>query len=123
MKYKSSEEGKVVQRQTHSKKILLGLDDFKEKGHLLQIVTIPPRDLSIKERFHYHNVQTEVYYVLEGVAEVFLNEEKFDAKPGDAFILEPGEKHHIMNRSEQDFKIAVFKINLPEDSDDTVYVE
>lgn len=123
MKYVKEKDGIIVKKQTYSKKIMLGLNDIPSKGHLLQILTIPPRDFSIKERFHFHNKQTEVYYVLEGEAEVFLNSEKFDATPGDVFVVEPGDKHHIMNRSKEDFKFVVFKIDLPESDEDTFFID
>lgn len=34
----------------------------------------------------------------------------------------PGDKHNLWNRSEKDFKLAVFKTDLPE-SDDTNWEE
>lgn len=99
---------------------MFSLSDFVEKGHLLQIVTIPPQT---KQRLHVHRLQTEVYYILEGKTSVFINDNEFLAHPGDAFIASPGDKHQLWNKSDKPFRLVVFKINMPEDSDDTEWLE
>ena len=52
-----------IVKKDYSKRIILSLADFKEKGHLLQTVTIPA---NTKQRKHFHHKQTEVFYILEG---------------------------------------------------------
>ena len=114
MKYKPKGEGKIVQKKDYSKRIIFSTKDFKEKGHFLQVVTIPAKT---KQRLHFHKKQTEVYYVLEGEALLDMKEKEFLAKPGDAFICGPGDKHRVWNKSDKDFKLVVFKINLPKKYD------
>src|SRR5689334_667660 len=120
MKYKSASEGSFLQKKDYAKKILFSLNDFQQKGHQLQIVTIPPHT---KQRMHSHNKQTEVFYILEGYCIITINNQDFDAKVGDSFICEPGDTHNLWNKSAAEFKLVVFKINLPENSDDTNWVE
>jgi len=62
MKYASTQQGNEIIKKDYRKKIIFSLADFQEKGHLLQVVTIPPQT---KQRLHSHNKQTEVFYILE----------------------------------------------------------
>lgn len=120
MKYKSVNEGKEIIKKDYRKRIIFSPGDFEQKGHLLQVVTIPPHT---KQRLHSHNVQTEIYLILEGETIVTINGKDYQAKPGDAFITSPGDVHNLWNKTNKDFKLAVFKINMPEDSNDTDWQE
>ena len=115
MKYKSSTEGQEILKKDYSKKIIFSLEDFDEKGHLLQVVTIPP---NTRQRMHSHQVQTEVFYILEGEATITINAVGYLARPGDAFICSPGDIHNLWNKTQEDFRLVVFKINLPEEGED-----
>lgn len=119
MKYKSSQEGSFDHKPDYSKKIILSLVDFDNDGHLLQEVIIPP---NTKQRKHKHFIQTEVFYILEGRCEIYINDKKYDASAGDAFVCEPGDEHWLWNKSDKEFKLIVFKINKPDD-DDTEWLE
>lgn len=120
MKVKLHDQGEGITKKDYSKKIIFPLADFIEKGHLLQIVTIPPRT---KQREHYHHKQTEVWYILEGETSIFLNGKEYVSHSGDAFIASPGEKHYMWNKTDKDFKVLVFKINMPETDEDTVWLD
>lgn len=119
MKYKPSGSGKKVDEKDYSKRIIFSAEDFEEEGHLLQVVTVPPRT---RQRLHAHREQTEVFYVLEGEGLIYINGEEFLARPGDAFICSPGDEHSLWNQSDEDFKVVVFKINKPEE-DDTAWID
>ena len=120
MKYRSSSEGKEIVKEDYRKKIIFSLDDFDEKGHLLQVVTIPPHT---RQRMHSHKKQTEVFYILEGEATITINGVDYLAKPGDAFICSPGDVHNVWNKTDKDFRLIVFKINLPEEGEDSHWQE
>lgn len=120
MKYRASTEGKEVVKQDYRKKIIFSLDDFDEKGHLLQVVTIPPHT---RQRVHVHEKQTEVFYILEGEATITVNGVDYPAQPGDAFICSPGDAHNLWNKTGNEFKLVVFKINLPEGEEDSQWQE
>ena len=119
MKYKPDGLGQIIDEKDYSKRIIFSTEDFVEEGHLLQVVTIPPRT---KQRLHAHREQTEVFYVLEGEGLIYINEEEFLARPGDAFICSPGDEHSLWNQSDDDFRVIVFKISKPEE-DDTDWVD
>lgn len=120
MKYIKKGEGRNVVCKDYSKKIILDLNDFKEKGHLLQIVTIPPKT---RQRLHLHKIQTEVFYILSGECIININNTNYLAKQGDVFICEPNDIHNLWNKTDESFKLVVFKINLPEKDHDSFWQE
>jgi len=119
MKYKPWNSGETIREKDYSKRVIFSSDDFREPGHLLQVVTIPPRT---RQRLHFHREQTEVFYIVEGEAAISINERDYQARPDDAFICSPGDRHSLWNQSDEGFKVLVFKINKPEE-DDTDWLE
>lgn len=119
MKYKKARDVKKVVKKDYSKKVYFGLEDFDEKGHIFQTVTIPPKT---QQREHWHDKQTELFFILEGECHIFINGKDYLAKKGDAFICSPGDKHNLWNKTDKPFKLAVFKLSVP-DYDDTHWVE
>lgn len=115
MKYLKLGSSKLIKKEDYLKEIIFDQTDLPGEGHLLQVVTIPPKT---KQRQHYHDTQTEVFYILKGECSIFINGQEFIVKPGDAFVCSPGDKHYLWNKTGKDFKLAVFKIGLPK-SDDT----
>lgn len=120
MKHKRHNEGEIITKKDYFKKIIFSLEDFSNTGHLLQVVTILPQT---KLRAHKHAQQTEVHYVLEGEAVFTFNGQALLAQPGDAFITPPGDIHKVWNKTDKNFKLIVFKINVPSDTDDTEWME
>ncbi len=108
-----------IVKQDYKKQIIFDKKEFKQDGHLLQIVVIPP---NTKQRVHAHNIQTEVFYILEGECTITINNVDYQAKPGNAFICSPGDNHNLWNKTDKEFKLLVFKIDLP-DSEDTNWQE
>ena len=118
MRYRPAGSGETVEEEDYTKTIIFSADDLENEGHLLQVVTVPPRT---RQRLHFHREQTEVFYVLQGQAVIELAGEEFLARPGDGFICCPGDHHSLWNRSDEDFRLLVFKISFPEE-DDTVWM-
>jgi mannose-6-phosphate isomerase-like protein (cupin superfamily) len=47
---------------------------------------------------------------------MMINDIEYQVKDGDAFRVEPGEKHNILNNTKNDYKIIFIKNpSLPED--------
>jgi mannose-6-phosphate isomerase-like protein (cupin superfamily) len=46
---------------------------------------------------HYHPVSEEIYFILEGTATMFLGEQSFLVRPGDAIAIPPGIVHRLDN--------------------------
>lgn len=120
MKIKKASEGTLIQKSDYSKKIIFDYDDFVQKGHLLQVVTI---FANTTLRAHYHNLQTEIWYVLEGEVYFYFDNVEYFVQKGDTMIGKPKEVHHLVNKSDKDCLLLVFKIDKPKDGDDTVWLE
>ncbi|MFX1293784.1 MAG: cupin domain-containing protein [Promethearchaeota archaeon] len=65
---------------------------------------------------HYHEKVEETFYFVEGSGIMVVNNEKFEAKQGDAFLVESTEKHEIENPTNKPLKVIFIKTPyLPED--------
>jgi quercetin dioxygenase-like cupin family protein len=117
MKHQPPGAGRTFRAEDYEKLVIFPPGAFTEPGHELEVVIVPPHTTM---RSHYHRERTEVLFVLHGESEVFIGEKRHPSGPGDAFICEPGESHYVRNMSDQDFRILVFKIDLPSE-DDTVW--
>lgn len=58
---------------------------------------------------HYHTTCEEIFYILEGQIEIYINNERVDVKPGDMVQCSPGDTHYLINRSDSDFKALFVK--------------
>ena len=57
---------------------------------------------------HYHRRTAEVYYILEGVGKIELNDEWFPITPGTVIQIDPGTFHRVV--SEQGITTIVMAI-------------
>ena len=65
---------------------------------------------------HYHKEVEETFYILEGKTKLFIDDAEYLAGAGDAFRLEPGEKHDILNDSQSPVRAIFIKCPYkPED--------
>ena len=65
---------------------------------------------------HGHVESEETFYVVQGSGTMIVNDHEHDAVAGDAFLVEPHEKHDIHNTGEVDLKIVFIKHPyLPDD--------
>ena len=65
---------------------------------------------------HYHKEVEETFYLLEGKARLLVDGTEYSGGVGDAFRLEPGEKHNIINDSQSAVQAVFIKCPYkPED--------
>jgi len=65
---------------------------------------------------HYHNEVEETFYFAQGRGKVYINEVEHQAELGDAFRIEPKERHDILNDTDEPIKMVFIKSPyLPED--------
>ncbi len=90
------------------KHLLADENTLKQSGCLAQLVSVAPEDTVAP---HHHKAQTEFYYVLKGEATLTFNGKRYKARPGDAFVCEPGDVHGIVNNGSKgdEFLFMVFK--------------
>ena len=112
VKTAKDEDKNWLERQGYSKKILFNEVELKSKGHFIQIVK---NEAHTEIKPHYHQQTIETYYVLKGKAILFCGDKRFRARQGDALLCEPGEVHGVVNDTDEEFLLLVFKINAKDD--------
>jgi len=94
---------RLIWRETGSNDLCIGLGSL-DPGKILDL--------------HHHPEDAEFYYVLEGEAEVTVDEELIDATPGTAIYIPAAAKHKIVNDGDEKF---VFLYGLNSDTRRYVY--
>ncbi|RLF88678.1 cupin domain-containing protein [Thermococci archaeon] len=107
--------GNFVDRGTY-RKCPLFEDDLPEKS-FAQIVEIKPGQIVGK---HYHKIQYEIFYVIEGKAELGIGKSTYEATPGDIFLVKPKTVHWVSNNKKEPFRLFVVKLNY--EGEDTVWL-
>jgi quercetin dioxygenase-like cupin family protein len=65
---------------------------------------------------HYHTEVEETFYVLEGEATLYVDNEPHHFRAGDAARLEAPERHRLINNGQQSLKMVFIKCPyLPQD--------
>ena len=71
---------------------------------------------------HYHPQTEEIYYILRGVGQMRLEDERREVGPGDAIAIPPGARHQIVNLGEETLVFLCCCAPAYEDAD-TVLLE
>jgi mannose-6-phosphate isomerase-like protein (cupin superfamily) len=58
-------------------------------------------------REHYHHQMEEVYYLLQGQAQLTVDDETSTVGPGDTIPIPPGARHKIVNVGDTDVVMMV----------------
>lgn len=100
----------------YRKNRLLSAGELRQTGALLQVVQVPPGEPPSGGHIppHRHATSVEVYVVRRGECELIVNGERHTLRPGDVILMEPGDVHELINRSEEVFELLVFKTNVGE---------
>ena len=65
---------------------------------------------------HGHREVEEIFYFIKGSPKMLVNDVEYRIKEGDAFRIEPLEKHDIVNDTREEVKLIFIKTPyLPED--------
>lgn len=108
MKHIKPKELVWTKRFTYDKVIIADENTLKSKGSKFQIVNFSPKT-NIKP--HYHKKTIEIYFIESGTGKIILNGIEYMAETGDIFIIEPGDTHEIINDTNDNFTILIFKTN------------
>ena len=87
------------------------------KNISLAEVTIPP-GTSVFE--HYHIKTEELYYIIAGEGQMFIEGKDRIVKVGDAVVILPRQRHKIKNQGETDLVILVMCVPGYEDEDQII---
>ena len=70
---------------------------------------------------HHHAVTEEIYYILEGEAEMIIADERQSVGVGDAIAIPPGIVHKIVNRGVGTLKFICCCAPAYEDADTVMF--
>ena len=99
---------KWQERFDYVKNVTFNEDDFKTKGSKFQIVKFPAGK---QVDPHFHKTKVEVFYVVKGQGIIKINDQEFRCQPDDFFLIERGDVHQIINDTDEDFIMLVFRTN------------
>jgi len=94
------------------RKVLLSDKDLESPGNVVQLLKV---EAGSRIRPHHHQKTTEIFYVLKGKAILCVGNDQSLRRPGDFIACNPNETHGIINDSNDDFVLVVFKLNATKD--------
>ena len=112
MQFIKAREKEWQEKQGYSKKVFLSSIELKHPGVLVQKIKIKAHD---EAPSHYHKKQIEVFYFLNTNGFFIVNGEKIQPKRSDIIVIEPSDKHTVINNTDKDFLYLAFKLNYSED--------
>lgn len=95
-------EGRSFPARRRTRNMVGGPSPLQAKNFAMGVVTLEP--LGGQVPWHNHE-QEEVYYILEGEAEMCIGAERQMLKGGQAVFIPPHEFHQLTNRSESPVKM------------------
>lgn len=111
MKLIRSSEKQWQDKKGYSKKVILNSSDLDFPGALVQQIKIKPGETAAS---HHHKKQTEIFYFINSNGYFIVNEEKIALENGDTLVIEPNDKHTVVNGAKHDFLYMAFKLNYDE---------
>ncbi len=102
------------EKQGYSKKVFLDEENLGQPGFLMQEIKIRTGETAQE---HYHKKQTEIFYFYTKNGYWIVNGEKITPNVGDMLVIEPLDKHTVVNNSSKDYIYLAIKFNYePNDS-------
>lgn len=59
---------------------------------------------------HSHSDMSEVFFVESGAGVIRINDITYDLKPGTCIVVEPNERHEVVNNSSEELVLTYFGI-------------
>ena len=111
MKVIKSQEKNWLEKKGYDKKVLLDGSDLGFPGIVVQEVRIKPGETA---SVHYHKKQTEIFYFLDSNGYWLINGDEYRFSKGDVLVIEPNDRHEVINDTEEDYEYLAFKLNSEE---------
>jgi mannose-6-phosphate isomerase-like protein (cupin superfamily) len=94
---------------------------LQEAVHLdhvgLSVYTAEPGE-EIPQRYHYHDTQEELFYVVEGQLHAETPEKKYVVEENGVFVAEPNSPHRVFNPGSAVDTLRVVAVGGPNLNDD-----
>jgi quercetin dioxygenase-like cupin family protein len=94
--------------------------DFQNAPFGLRVYEAEPGQ-QLPLRYHYHDEQTEAFYVLEGTLHVETPEREFVVDADEVLVVDPGNAHRAYNPEDADASVRVLAIGAPTVDDAHAY--
>ena len=66
-----------------------------------------------KEQMHFHQRCLQVFYILQGTACFYLDQDYYEVNAGESIQILAGQKHYVQNTTEEDLKFLVISQPSP----------
>ncbi|MFO7926261.1 MAG: cupin domain-containing protein [Halobacteriota archaeon] len=86
--------------------------DFQNSSFGLRIYEAEPGQ-QLPLGYHYHDEQTEAFYVLDGTLHVETPEGEFVVGPDEVLVIDPGNPHRAYNPDDADASVRALAIGAP----------
>lgn len=86
--------------------------DYQEAPLGLRVYEADPGE-QLPLKYHYHDEQTEVFYVLDGSLSVETPDETFVVDADEAFVADPGSPHRAYNPEDAAESVRVLAVGAP----------
>jgi mannose-6-phosphate isomerase-like protein (cupin superfamily) len=94
--------------------------DYQGSPLGLRVYEVEPGE-QLPLTYHYHDEQTEVFYVLEGTLHVETPEGDFAVEADEALVAEPESPHRAHNPEDADASVRALAIGAPTVDDAYAY--
>lgn len=94
--------------------------DYQDSKLGLRVYTLAPGEQP-GLRYHYHDEQVEVFYVLEGTLHVETPDEEFVVEADQALFVDPGSPQRAFNPASADTATRILAIGAPSVDDAHAY--
>jgi quercetin dioxygenase-like cupin family protein len=108
MKYIQGKEKEWEHNPGYEKKVLREWNQWNK----IQEIVIPPHETA---KLHYHTIQTEIFYFLTENGYRIVNGEKIIPVVWDVLIIEPNDKHTVVNETDDEYRYLAFKVDYVDD--------
>jgi len=99
---------------------ILDIDNSGLKNVELAMCVFAPKEKAV---LHYHKKMEEIYFIVDGEAEIELDNRRYELKNEDSIAVPIGVKHRICNASSRN-PLRFLSINSPSwQEDDMIIVE
>lgn len=100
------------------RRTLRGTLDLEHVG--VSLYTAAPGE-QVPQRYHYHDTQEELFYVVAGEMRVETPEGEFRVGENELFLAEPGSPHRAFNAADAPASLRVLAIGAPVVADGHAY--
>ena len=106
-------KGKVIsvddlKNLTHNRQKKIMLDSISTLGDVYLVQGIMEKGSEVQ--VHIHELEDEIFHVLEGQVELTLGDEKIEGNKGDVIYLPRGVKHGIKTKGEKTARVLNYVI-------------